>query len=125
MLAALIVISAACIVVALALAGAGHGWGSATVVSLAGLVTSPLTVVAWAKRRSVTGKRIALLLVVAAIGANVALVNLTKAEGTHYFESAWSSFPEVVAVWAALWAVWQVVALKALFWPGHPGWTEE
>jgi hypothetical protein len=125
MLAALVVISAACIVVALALAGAGHGWGSATLVSLASLVTSPLAVVAWAKRRSVTGKRIALLLVVAAIGANVALVSLTKAEGVHYFERAWSSGREFVIVWAVLWAAWQVVALAALFWPGRPRWTEE
>jgi phosphoglycerol transferase MdoB-like AlkP superfamily enzyme len=125
MLAALIVVTAACLGVAVLLAGAGHGWTTAFLVSLAGLVTSPVAVVAWAKRRDATGKRIALLLVAVAIVANLILVNLTKAEGARYFESEWSSNPEIVVIWAALWAVWQVVALAALFWPGRPGWTEE
>jgi hypothetical protein len=124
MFVALIAVSVACLLVALILAGAGHGWGSAFIVSLTGLVASPVAGVAWAKRRRLTGKRIALVLVALAVGANLVLVHLTRAEGP-YFESEWLSDPEMVVIWAALWAVWQVVAVFALFWPGTSGWQDE
>jgi hypothetical protein len=82
------------------------------------MLTSPVSVVAWGLRRQAMGKGLALLLIIAAIIANILLVSFTRSEGVEYFERAWSSLRGGVIVWACLWAMWQVVALAALLWPG-------
>jgi hypothetical protein len=68
-------------------------------------------------RRRAVGKGLALLLLVAAIIANINLRAATRAEGQRYFDRVWSDSPGDVAAWAALWAAWQVTALAVLFWP--------
>ena len=97
------------------LGGLGHGWASAFAVSCGAVVASPLSVVAWHLRRRPTGRRLAWVLLAAAVVANIALVVATRHEGFGYFQKAWSSLPLAVLAWAVLWSAWQVLVLLALF----------
>jgi hypothetical protein len=111
----------ACVLVAMMLTGAGHGWSSAFAVSWVAVVASPLSAVDWALRRRVLGKGIAVLLICGAVVSNSALVDQTRSEATYYFDHAWSSAPGVMTAWVALWASWQVLSVIALLSP--PGGT--
>lgn len=108
----------ACVFVGIGLSGFGHGWTSPSSVSWLAVLTSPAAVVAWGLRRRTAGKQLAMLLLMAAVIANVVLRAEGRGEGAEYFARIWPSQRGMLIAWGALWASWQVVALAALIWPG-------
>lgn len=112
-LAAGLIVGALVAGVGIALGGAGHGWISAGITSVA-ILTAPLTGLAWALRRRLGGRILAGLLVLAAVAANGGLVVSTSREGWGYAEDAWSDAPIALSIWFILWLSWQAVAALVL-----------
>ena len=110
----------ACVFAGIGLSGFGHAWTSPCAVSWLAVVTSPAAVVAWGLRRRASGKQLALLLLLAAVVANVVLYAEARSEGAEYFNRSWTRHRRMVVAWAVLWAAWQVLALAALLWPRRP-----
>jgi hypothetical protein len=117
MFAAMLLGGLACVLLAMLLGGPGHGWSPALRISWVAVFASPLSAVAWAMRRRAVRNGVALLLLAAAIIADLTLLSATRSEEIDSFIRVWSSAPMRVTVWAMLWAAWQVVALGALLWP--------
>ena len=114
----------ACGFAALWLGGFGHGWSAASSVAWVAMLASPLSAVAWAMRRRGAGKVLGLLLVETAAVADVCLAVAAESEGIDPFVREWSSERGAMIAWAALWAMWQVVAFVAVLWP-RPRWSPD
>jgi len=95
-------------ILALFMAGAGHGWGEG-LFSAAAIVLVPLAGVAWAYRHRVVGLVIASLVVAAAASLDWFLMTHTS-----YVDRVWQHLPGVLAGWALLWVAWQLPALWVL-----------
>ena len=97
---------------ALGLAGGGHGWNSAA-ISGVGVVLVPAFGAALALPRR--GRRGVLLLVAASmLMADGFLALATWGEGVTYVRRVWASAPASLCLWAALWGAWQVAVLGML-----------
>jgi hypothetical protein len=96
-----------------------YGWPAAASISPLGGLTLPLAAVAWVSRRRGAGKVLAMVLVYVAVHLDVALYHMTVQ--TPNYRAQIMGGPGLVAPWAALWALWQFLALGALISP--PPWT--
>jgi len=95
------------------LAAGGHGWNW-SVISMIAVVLGPLGVVAWLRRNSTAGRKVAVAVIALNTTADLLLVFLSLREGLEYLESTWSHSAVFVLVWAALWIAVQSVPLLAL-----------
>ena len=99
--------------IAFLLAGAGHGWVTPLSYSLLLFLAWPATLVVLAldhPRR----RLFCLLLLLAGLAADAALVRATLREGLQYFERGFTAGPVLDLIWIALWLGWQGAALVAL-----------
>ena len=101
------------IVIAFAMAGAGHGWTSPLLLSLTTLITHPLAgaVFAWRSRRWALVLAVALLVLM--LAGDVALYFGTRSEW-FMLEKVWMSDPHIVLAWAVSWFYGQGLAALAL-----------
>ena len=99
-------------VLAVGMAGAGHGWTSAS-VSVVSVIAAPLTGVAWGFRRRRWSLWLSAILVATAIGVDFALFVMTKNEGSNYVENVLRVASDSVVLWAFLFASWQLWASVA------------
>jgi hypothetical protein len=95
-------------ILAVFMAGAGHGWNEGFVSSVA-LALAPLAGVAWAYRRRLGGPIIACVVLAAA-----ACFDWWLCSNTYGFDRAWANLPGIVVLWALLWLAWQVLAVCVL-----------
>ena len=98
-------------VVAVFLAGGGHGWTGAVAYSLSGLVLAPLAVACWMARSRKLARVTGGALVGIAVVADLTLLPLA---GDKYFEDTVAAIPQLVIVWFVTWVAWQVVAALAV-----------
>ena len=95
-------------VLAVFMAGAGHGWGEGLFSAVAiGLV--PLVAVAWAYRQRPAGPILAGLALLPA-----AYVDWYLCTYTSYVGRVWRYMPVVLVCWLLLWLAWQGLALWVL-----------
>jgi hypothetical protein len=104
---------------ALELTTGRYGWPAAASVSPLGGLALPLGTLAWVLRRRGGGKVLATVLVYVAVHSDVVLYHMTV-KRPHYAAQIMGN-PALVAAWAGLWALWQLLALTALISP--PPWT--
>ena len=97
-------------IVAMAQAGAGHGWISPIYVSLAMFPLWPLVLVRIATNG--TGIAIDRAILIIALVLDLLLILMTLSEGTHYFLRALGD--GVVYIWLVFWLGWQFLAVAAL-----------
>jgi hypothetical protein len=95
-----------------------YGWPAAASVSPLGGLTLPLAAVAWVFRRRAAGKVLATVLVYVAVHSDVVVYHRTV--DTPNYTARIMGNPAPAAAWAALWALWQFLAVTALVWP--PPW---
>jgi hypothetical protein len=100
------------------LSGGGHGWNSALISGLAGLVLLPAFGVAFALRESRAGFVILALVVVGMLATDAAVATTTWQE-SYYFEKVWQAGSAGIVLWAWLWFGWQVAAGAMLFLTGR------
>jgi len=96
------------------LSGAGHGWNTPLLVSVILWVILPLTLYIIGQRQ----RSLLLGLLVIALGADFILVRGTIAEARvlpHYVEVNGAAGIAIIAAWLAIWLLWQVLVLRALF----------
>jgi hypothetical protein len=98
--------------------GAGHGWVSAWPFGLLAMFTTPLTTIAWARRKT-NGKHLAAIALVIALLSDVLLFIATLDEGTGYFLRVLSG----AMLWMVAWISWQVLALVVLFYRSGSNFT--
>jgi len=94
----------------LAMAGAGHGWNSAT-LSSTGVILLPLANVSRLYLHHRWGLVIAIILLVIAVLLDVWLVMETITEGMSYVERTFEAMPQLVMAWIFLWLGWQFMLL--------------
>lgn len=71
------------------------------------IFAAPLAGIAWGLRRRLAGMALALQLFAVALGTDLILIWLTKAEGTGYaLQTVWVS-PGFMLSWAVAWFGWQ------------------
>lgn len=99
-------------ILAIGLAGAGHGWITPLWISGAGLACFPLGVYALLRGRSMSRNSIRGLFALAIL-TDLAVVMLTFNEGTRYFHGDDADH----LLWIGLWLSWQMPILLALFVP--------
>jgi hypothetical protein len=87
----------------------GHGWMSTAKVCWVAIFAAPLAGISWGLRRRLAGVALALQLLAVAIGADLILIWLTKAEGTGYALQAVRVSPGFMLSWAVAWFGWQVL----------------
>jgi len=90
---------------ALFMAGGGHGWGEGLLSSVA-IVLAPVAGVAWAYRRHGLGLVLASLVL-----APAACFDWLLCTYTGYVDRVWQFMPGVFVCWVSLWVAWQVMAL--------------
>ncbi|MDB5351830.1 MAG: hypothetical protein JWN86_3077 [Planctomycetota bacterium] len=99
-------------VLAIGLAGGGHGWNSAS-ISGAGVLLLPGFGVALATPRR--GRRGLLLLIAAGmLMTDAFLVLAAWGEGVSYLRRVWAAAPGALTLWAVLWSAWQFAVLGVL-----------
>jgi hypothetical protein len=86
-------------------AAAGHGWNSAWPFGVLSIFAAPLATISWARRRT-SGAKLAFIVILVAVVADVLLIVATAHEGVRYFFQA---FPFSI-IWVALWISWQILA---------------
>src|SRR5438105_3583903 len=84
------------------LSGGGHGWNSALVSGVAGLVLLPAFGVALALHGSPAGRVLLWLVVPAMLVTDAVLAWMTRGEW-EYFEKVWQAGSFGVVLWALLW----------------------
>ena len=101
---------------ALATAGAGHGWTTPLWASFLLWIVLPATfaTISPLGRQRFGGKHELLALVALAIAADAALIWATIREGTQYFWVAMETATPFPILWLAIWGSWQLLALIAL-----------
>jgi hypothetical protein len=99
-----------CLLWAILLGGAGHGWVSAFLFGALSLVLFPLAFYNWFNFKLSSRKGSINMLLVAAV-LDVALFFATRSEGMAHFNrvasAAWS--------WIGYWSIWQLVVLRTAF----------
>jgi hypothetical protein len=95
------------------LAGGGHGWNSALLSGLAGLLLLPAFGVAVALRDLPAGRVLLWLVVAFMLLTDAAVARMTWGEWS-YFRKVWEAGSPGVVLWAVLWFGWQVAALALL-----------
>lgn len=95
------------------LCGGGHGW-TATFVSMSAVLLAPGAGVALALRGSRAGMRLAVVLVVLALAADLEIVRRTIGEGLSFTTAAWQRTPVLVTLWAWLWMSWQLALIPLM-----------
>lgn len=101
---------------AVAMAGAGHGWITPFWASFILWIVLPLTFAnetPFGRYRKST-KRYLLGLVAAGVAADAALLWATIDEGTQYFWTAIDMATSFSVLWLSIWASWQLLVLNAL-----------
>ncbi|NOT31403.1 MAG: hypothetical protein HOP15_13230 [Planctomycetes bacterium] len=101
---------------AVVMGGAGHGWSSGAISSVA-IAFVPVLGLAWGMRERRLGRLLAGLLVIFMLSSDAALALATRREGEQYFAKVWSAAPEVLLAWFTLWIGWQAAALWILLRP--------
>ena len=101
---------------ALAIAGAGHGWTTPLWASFLLWIVLPATfaTISPRGRQLFGGKRDLLALAAVGMVADAALIWVTIHEGTQYFWAAMETATPFAVLWLAVWASWQLLALVAL-----------
>jgi len=99
--------------VTMELSGGGHGWNSALISGIAGLVLLPAFGVALALYDSSAGRIINTLVVVGMLATDAAVATMTWQEGS-YFEKVWQTGGAGILLWAVLWFGWQLAAISLL-----------
>ncbi|MFZ5528720.1 MAG: hypothetical protein ACOZE7_18855 [Pseudomonadota bacterium] len=94
--------------IALILAGAGHGWCSASIFGLLSLVLSPLAFARLGLGRNAQALTSRDLLLMAGL-LDLFLLLLTLYEGTGYFMRVWRD----ALIWLVLWSAWQWATLAS------------
>ena len=103
-------------VLALATAGAGHGWTTPLWASFLLWIVLPATfaTISPLGRQRFGGKRDLLALVAVGLLADAALIWATIREGTQYFWAVVETATPFPLLWLAIWGSWQLLALIAL-----------
>jgi hypothetical protein len=101
-------------VVAVGLAGGGHGWCSPVVTSITGLFLIPACGVALVGPPARYKRVLSWIVATGMILADLHLVQSTQWEGVQYLSKVWSFAPGVVVLWLVLWVAWQLVLLGHL-----------
>jgi len=94
----------------LMVSGAGDGWVSPLPFGVLAIFTTPISTIAWAKKRT-CGKQMAAFILKIAVVADIFLFFATLNEGARYFYNA---FPYSI-LWLVLWSSWQLLALIVVF----------
>jgi hypothetical protein len=102
-------------VLAVLLAGAGHGWIAAVQVSWIALVTGPIAIVAWVFRRKWWIQLVTVTLLAGMLAADYVLFERTK-EDFDYFANVWYRGAHVVIAWSAAWLYLHAVLIASLGW---------
>jgi hypothetical protein len=111
-----------------AFGGGGHGWLAPLGGALTSFVTGPVTGLAWALRRTMTGWWIALCLMIFEVLVDVCLVRVTLPDENEVFKKAWEMGPVWVLAWSVLFLSHHLVALAIVLLgvevedAGHLGW---
>ena len=98
---------------AMMVAGAGHGWGTPFFFSPVLFLLYPVVLIRLLAPETLPWRVIDLLLIAAAIALDLRLVQATEAEGLEYFHSA-MAMPPLPHLWIAVWLGWQGLALWLL-----------
>jgi hypothetical protein len=100
---------------AILLAGAGHGWCAAIQVSWITVFMGPLTIVGAVFRRQYWALAISCVLLGLMASADHTLMARTRGE-QEYFERVWEQAPVLVVGWFAAWVMVHAVLLVAIIW---------
>jgi hypothetical protein len=100
-------------VIALALAGAGHGWGAPMVFSLPLVLLYPTLFVRvfWSESKN---RLVDACVLATAAALDLLLLLSPRVEDLGYFSTMWNGDAGWVVAWLALWAGWQMLAVAAL-----------
>jgi hypothetical protein len=100
---------------ALRLAGAGHGWCSA-LVSGWGIFVMPVFGIALAYGGRLTGHVLLAITVVGMLSTDWSLLQAARSEETHYLQRVWRSRDGLGLwlLWLLMWLAWQVAVLVAV-----------
>jgi hypothetical protein len=110
-------------VLAIGLAGGGHGWCTPAGISIIGVGLVPMFGIALSsprKKRRWTLWPVA----TAALVADLLLIMDAQNEGLSYVEKVWSRGAPYVVAWAVLWFAWQFALLGVLIRDIAVSWRE-
>jgi hypothetical protein len=99
--------------IAILISAGGHGW-TAAVISASAVLTAPAGAAAWSVRHDRYGRSIATFVMFINTMIDTEFLILTWREGFEYAAETIEHHASLVAVWAALWLIWQAVPVLAL-----------